>query len=74
MNRRFFLDSDETFRAILECAPDAMIITDAEGIMLIVNAEAERLFEHHDSCHPRYALWPERTRRISPGTPSHGNV
>ena len=45
MNRRFFLDSDETFRAILECAPDAMIIADADGVMLIVNAEAERLFD-----------------------------
>ncbi len=69
MNRRFFLDSDETFRAILECAPDAMIITDAEGVMLIVNAEAERLFDYPRLDligQPIELLMPERFRGAHP--------
>jgi PAS domain S-box-containing protein len=35
---------DSGFRALLEAAPDAMVITDQRGRILLVNAQAERLF------------------------------
>jgi PAS domain S-box-containing protein len=36
--------SEESFRALLESTPDAMIVTDQEGAMILVNAQAETLF------------------------------
>jgi PAS domain S-box-containing protein len=37
-------DSDRRFRSVLESAPDAMLISNAEGIITISNTEASRLF------------------------------
>lgn len=41
-----FKKADEKFKNLLEAAPDAMIIVNNEGIIEIVNSEAENLFEY----------------------------
>lgn len=38
------LQGEQVFRALLEAAPDAMVIVDEKGHIVLVNSQAERLF------------------------------
>lgn len=58
--------SEARFRALLQSAPDGMIVSDASGNILLVNAQAERLFGYEQSemlGRPVEMLVPERFRR-----------
>jgi diguanylate cyclase (GGDEF)-like protein/PAS domain S-box-containing protein len=59
------------FRRILESAPDAMVIADAQGCIILVNAETERLFGYRSqelAGQPLEILMPDRFRG---GHPQH---
>jgi two-component system sensor histidine kinase/response regulator len=36
--------SEEQFRTLLECAPEAIVIADQQGVLVLVNTQAEKLF------------------------------
>ena len=57
------------YRALLEAAPDAMVVVDKAGRILLVNAQTEQLFGYpreHLIGKPVEALVPARFRRVHP--------
>jgi PAS domain S-box-containing protein len=62
--------SEGTFVALLEEAPDAMVCIAADGRIVLVNAEAERLFGYKRTeliGQPVEILVPDATRAVHPG-------
>ena len=62
--------ADGTFAALLEAAPDAMVCMAADGRVVMVNAQAERLFGYERAeliGQPVEILVPEAARAVHPG-------
>ena len=64
--------SDGMFVALLEAAPDAMVCIAADGRVVLVNAQAERLFGYQRAeliGQPVEILVPDAARAVHAGAP-----
>ena len=62
-------DSESKFRALLEAAPDAIVLVDGDGRIQLVNVQTERLFgyaRHELLGQPVEILVPARFRASDP--------
>lgn len=62
--------TDEIFKLVVEAAPNAIVLTNAQGRILLVNAGAEKLFGHTRGDligQPVETLLPKRFRTAHPG-------
>src|SRR5688500_12107273 len=54
-------DGDLSFRELVDAAPDGIIVCDSDGVILIVNLQAERMFGY-----PREELIGKRIEELIP--------
>jgi PAS domain S-box-containing protein len=61
-SEKHLVQMEDRYRGLLEAAPDAMVVADAQGRIIFINAETERLFGY-----PRNELLGQQVEILVPG-------